>query len=455
MDDTREFDSVMMNIQRYGGGIASLAFLPARMSLKLLTYIMRLAKKGMVALGAADQFKNFSKSTEGKFTVYNIPLNKERAKIMNQLQSLELELQNESNSVKKAGIRNEIKKLQSEVPELEQLKRLNIQFCALPKLNGSDQTIQIAVSKQDDQIFKNWYLNHLTSAMKGGQMSMEEMRVFTEGNYTIFNLPMEGKEFQTALVDFNTLGVNYSVLPDLNIGDNNSQIAISNADKNKFEVWVKMWRDQQIKEGKVPSEVYEMNQDSYMNTGTLTADDYIKNSDPDYQEANKEFEENGINTPWEAKLAKENSEEYVKLLNDDNYEKITINKETLVENMVIDAKSASMRKNGYFISRVPGTYGNKQQTLILPVNQVFTTDEGKTYIAFLPKNNTTMVADSSGNIQKKRFEEAYAPYDKVQRGFNRVKEIKMDKNLSQNVPVPDMKQSVPAVAAATPVTPKL
>lgn len=455
MDDTREFDSVMMNIQRYGGGIASLTFLSARMSLKLLTYIMRLAKKGMVALGAADQFKNFSKNAEGKFTVYNIPLNKERAEIMNELNSLELKLQNESNSVKKAGIRNEIKKLQSKVPELEQIERLNIQYCALPKLNGSDQTIQIAVSKKDDQMFKNWYLNHLTSAMKGGEMSMEEMRVFTEGNYTIFNLPMEGEEFQTALKDFNTLGVNYSVLPDLNIGDNNSQIAVSNSDKNKFEVWVKMWREQQIKEGKVPSEVYEMNQDSYMNTGTMTADGYIQNSDPDYQEANKEFEENGINTPWGAKLAKENSEEYVRLLNDDNYEKITINKETLVDNMVIDAKSDQMRKNGYFISRVPGTYGDKQQTLILPANQVFTTDEGKTFIAFLPKNNTSMVAGPSGNIKNCRFEEAYAPYDKVQRGFNRVNEIKMDKKLSADASAPDITQSISTVTTATPVAPKL
>ncbi len=452
MDDSRDFDSVMMNIQRYGGGILSLAFMSARISFKLLTYVMRLAKKGMVAVGAADRFKDFSKNVEGNFTVYNVPLSKDRAETMKQLNELELKLQNESNAVKKTEIRNEIKKLQGKVPELEQLERLNIKYCALPKLNGSDQTIQIAVSKTDDQMFKNWYLNHLTSAMKGGEMSMEEMRVFTEGNYTIFNLPMEGEELQSAISDFNILKVNYSVLPDLNIGDNNSQIAISNADKNKFEVWVKMWRDRQIADGKTPNEVYEMNQESYMNTGTVSAESYIDHSDPAYQEANKEFTENEIDAPWNARLAKENSEEYVRFLKDDNFEKITINKETLVDNMIVDAKAAEMRRNGYFISRVPGTYGNRQETLILPTSQVFTTDEGKTYIAFLPKNSTSMVADATGTIKNCTFADIYTPYDKVQRGFHKVNELKLGKDLAADVPTPDITK---AVAAAAPAAPKL
>lgn len=458
MDDTtKEFDQVMMNVQRYGGGVLMLTVLSARLSFKLLTYILRLAKKGLVSAGIADRFKDFSKKTEGSFTVYNIPLTKERAEDMQKLHDLELTLEKVTNPIKKSRIRNEIKSLQKNIPEIEQLERLQIKHCVLPKLNGSSQTIQVAIGKSDDQVFKNWFINHLTAELRGGEMNMEELRVFTEGNYTIFNLPVEGEDFQEILPDFNILDINYSVMPDLKVGDNNTQIAIPNADRNKFEVWTKMWRAKQIKDGKEPGEIYQMSQESYMNTGSVSAASYINGSDQKYQEANKEFEQNSTQVLWTAKLGKENSEEYVRLLQDDNYEKITINHETLVNNLEINEATEKMAQSGYFISRVPGTYKAGQQTLILPADHVFVTDEGATYIGFLPKNGTTMIADAQGNIQECDFKTAYDPYDKVNRGFAQVDNLIQGKELKTDISAPaqNVTQNVAQNAANAIPAPKL
>lgn len=424
MENDREVDQVLMNIRNASGSIISASLISARLSFMLLTYLMRLAKKGLVAAGFADNFKAFTKHTEGNFTVYNVPVSGNKAETVRKLNELEIKLQNAKKPTEKMALRNEMKKLKKELPELEQLKKLGINHCVLPKLNGSNQTIQIAVDKKSDQLFKNWFLNHLTTELSGGEKGMEDLKVFTEGNVSIFNLPFEGEELEAALSDFQTLGMNYSVLPDLNVGDGNSQIAIPNTDRSKLEVWFKMWKDKQLREGKEPGEMYDMDQESYMDTGRMEAENYVSGSDQKYQEANAEFEAQSEEVPWSAKMQKENSEEYVRFLKDKNYEKITINKETLVGNMDISAKAAEMQKNGYFISRIPGTYGEEQKTLVLPVEQVFQTDEGKTYLAFLPKNRTTMVVDTSGNIRDCSFKEVYAPYDKVKRNKKKVENLK-------------------------------
>lgn len=428
MEQEREVDQVLMNIRNTSGSIVSVSVISARLSLQLMIFLLRLAKKGLVAAGMADQFKNFVAKTEGNYTVYNIPLSAERVEKLKEINELELKLQDTNNPFAKAGIRNEIKELWKEIPEVEQIEKLGINHCILPKLNGSEQTIQVAVDKKNDQMFKNWFLNHLTAELSGGEKSIEELKVFTEGNYTIFNLPFEGEELEMALSDFKILDLNFAIMPDLKVGDGNSQIAIPNADRGKLETWFTMWRDKQLREGKEPGEIgemYAMNQESYMATASMEAGEYVAGADQEYKEANEEFEAQSKDVPWEAKLQKENSEEYVRLLQDQNYEKITINKETLVEveNVV--------QRDGYFVSRVPGTYGESQQNLILPSDKVFIADGGKTYLAFLPKNQESMVADINGKITQKSFEETYKPYDMVTRNINKVEQLKKGMTLEK------------------------
>lgn len=441
MENDREVNQVLMNIKNASGSIISASLLSVRLTFLLATYLARLVQKGLLASKAAHDFEAFVKLNEGKYTVYNIPIGGERAKIVRQMNRLEIKLQNAEGIKEKRAIKSELNALKEQLPELEQLSKLKIGHCVLPKLNGSSQTIQVAVAASSDQVFKNWYLNHLQTGLSGGEKGVEDLKVFTEGNYSIFNLPFENEELAAAMSDFNTLGMNYSILPDLNIGDGNSQIAIPNADRSKLEMWFKMWKDKQLREGKEPGEMYEMNQDSYMNTSRMSEQDYVADSDQVYKDANAEFEKQSTETPWMSAMGKENSEEYIRYAQDPAFEKITINKESLVEKMQVSEKADEMRRNGYFISRIPGTYGDKQQTLILPLEQVFITDEGKTYVAFLPKNKKILTADSAGNVIEKSFEEVHQPYRTMARGMKNVEALKQGtpKAKGPNVKKPDMK----------------
>ena len=444
MEDDREVDRILMNVRGTTGGIITASILSARITFKVLVFLLRMAKKGLVATGFADGFKEFTKRTEGNFSVYNIPLTADKAEKMVQLNELEIALENEKNPLKKRSLQMEIKNLQKELPELEQLNKLGINCCVLPKLNGSTQTIQIAVAKESDQMFKNWFLNHLTSSLTGGERQLEDIKVFTEGNYSIFNLPFEGEEFEAACKDFDILGMNYSVLPDLKIGDNNSQIVVPNADRSKLEMWFKMWKEKQVGEGRKPGEMYTMEQESYLNTATMSQYDYATQTDEKYRAANEEFEKQEKELPWTASLAKENSEEFVRYESNPEYEKITINKETLVDNMAQSQKEAQQMLNeGYFISRVPGTYGENQETLILPAECVFKTDEEKTFVAFIPKNKATKVATAGGKVEERSFASVYKPYDQVKRGFKMVEDIQKKAPMQKAaLPTPKVSQKI-------------
>lgn len=444
MEDDREVDKILMNVRGTTGGIITASILSARITFKVLVFLLRMAKKGLVATGFADGFKEFTKQTEGNFSVYNIPLTADKAEKMVQLNELEIVLENEKNPLKKRSLQMEIKNLQKELPELEQLNKLGINCCVLPKLNGSTQTIQIAVAKESDQMFKNWFLNHLTSSLTGGERQLEDIKVFTEGNYSIFNLPFEGEEFEAACKDFDILGMNYSVLPDLKIGDNNSQIVVPNADRSKLEMWFKMWKEKKVGEGNEPGEMYTMEQESYLNTATMSQYDYATQTDEKYRAANEEFEKQEKELPWTASLAKENSEEFVRYESNPEYEKITINKETLVDNMAQSQKEAQQMLNeGYFISRVPGTYGENQETLILPAECVFKTDEEKTFVAFIPKNKTTKVVAANGKVEERSFASVYKPYDQVKRGFKMVEDIQKKAPMQKAaLPTPKVSQKI-------------
>lgn len=429
MENDRNIDSILMNINRSSAGIIGAITFSSRMTFKLVMFMLRLGHKGAVGLGLADDFKAFVKDTKGEFTVYNIPLTQEKTDTVLKIQSLQKQVDIASNPIKKAELRQEIKSLERMIPELEQIKGLGIKYCTMPKLNGSSQTFQIAVSKKHDQVFKTWFLNHLTSELRGGEKNLEDIKVFTEGNYSIFNMPFEGKEMEPMLSDFKTLGVNYSVMPDLKIGDGYTQVVIPNTDRSRLEAWFKLWQEQQLATGGEVKEMYEINSESYMNTAEMSQDEYITSADKQYQDINKEFEEKAISVPYSDQLQKENSPEYVKYLQDNNYEKISINKETLVENLTVSQKVNEMKKDGWFASRIPGTYGENQQTLLVPMGRVFEADDGKTYVAFIKKSMGGFIADSKGNVNRVAIADVMKPYEKVTRAFEKVKSMDATKTM--------------------------
>lgn len=139
MENDREFEQVLMNVRNTSGGISSAIMLSARMSMLLVVFIMRMVKKGLIAASYADNIKSFAQMTEGKYQIYNIPLSEDRAQYMMRLNEIELHLQQEKNPIKRRTLEKEKKELKEKLPEIEQLKKLNVKHCVLPKLNGSKE----------------------------------------------------------------------------------------------------------------------------------------------------------------------------------------------------------------------------------------------------------------------------------------------------------------------------
>ena len=217
--------------------------------------------------------------------------------------------------------------------------------------------------------------------------------------------------------------MNYSILPDLKVGNDNSQIAVANADRNKFEIWIKMYREDMIKQDKQPGNIYEMDNESYMDTAAVNEDEYIDNASLEYQKVNSEFKQHEVPGPKVNVMQKDDSEEFARLKKDGNYEMLTINRETLVDNMAFTSVSKKMREKGYFVSRIPGTYGKNEKHLILPAENVFVADEGRTYVGFIPKNKPSMVAEN-GNVKTASYENIHKQHENVTRNMTYVKNLK-------------------------------
>ena len=88
-----------------------------------------------------------------------------------------------------------------------------------------------------------------------------------------------------------------------------------------------------------------------------------------------------------------------------------------------------MKKDGWFASRIPGTYGENQQTLLVPMGRVFEADDGKTYVAFIKKSMGGFIADSKGNVNRVAIADVMKPYEKVTRAFEKVKSMDATKTM--------------------------
>jgi len=425
MDNDREFDQVMYNIQRQGGGIVSLLLFTAKMQMQLYVFLARMVKKAFVSSGVLGQYETFLQKTEGKYNIYNIPIPEMHRDKVLRLQELEKMLDGEKSPWKSRELRKKIEEIKKEVPETRALEKLGISHFVLPKLNGSENTLQVAVGKNDIPNFKVWYMNHISDTLSGGAVSLGELKTFTEGNYSIFNMPFEGEEVKKMLHDFEVLGINYTLLPDLNVGDGHTQIAVANKDQAGMDGWFKLWKEGQLVSGEEPGDYRKISEEAYLETASIDTEDYIAGTDQKYQDANRDFAESpeAVNAdmpqgPQDQITDGPQDPRFRRFDSSPEYQKITINKESLVDSHEVDAKTRKIAEEyGMFLSRVPGS----QRTLIVPKSRVFLADEGKTYVIFLPKNELTMIKETNGKISRLPFEDARSPYDIVDRGMKKVR----------------------------------
>lgn len=377
----------------------------------LLQYFARMVKERKFRETEFVNFQKFLKVTEGKYDIMNVP----------------------------------------EIPEkqlTEELNSLGIHYMILPDLEKKDGMLQVAVYQADRENFAAWYQRHIMNQMTGGEKELQELKNLTNGKTTIVSFPLEDEE-ELIREDFEKLGINYSRLPDLHVGDGELQIVIANADLPKVESWYKLYREDLMKDGitDVPN-MRKMSMDNYMQTGQQTEEEYIDTASSELKAANAKYEgkekgkiEHQIETVEHHAMRKESSTAYLRYVNDPAYIPISVDKKTLVEKSSIINKDGLDRYN-QFACRIPGTYGKNEKQLVIPETQVFETQKGS-YIAFLNKEEPVFVFDvatkqvdhemrklTGEEFAKQYFDKVDRPAERKVTSLQKYKEKGKDKDLS-------------------------
>ena len=412
-EKSREVVMAISNAARYMDPFFKLS---AMGTILLLQYFARMVKERKLKETEFTDFQKFLRMTEGKYDIMNVP----------------------------------------EIPEeqlSEELNTLGIHYMILPDLEKNDGMLQVAVYQPDRENFGAWYQRYILSRMTGGEKDIQELRNLTSGKTTIVSFPLEDEE-ELIREDFEKLGINYSRLPDLHVGDGELQVVIANADLSKVESWYKLYQDDLRKDGitDVP-DMKKMSMDNYMQTGQQTEAEYIDTASPELKAVNAKYEgkekgeiEHQIEAAEYNTMGKESSTAYLRYVNDPAYIPISIDKKTLVEKSSVINKDGLDRYN-QFACRIPGTYGKNEKQLVIPETQVFETQKGS-YIAFLNKEEpvfvfnvrTKQVDHEMRKLTGEEFAKQY--FDKVDRPSER-KVTSLKKYKEKGKDLSDLKIKMP------------
>lgn len=368
-EEYRDTEEVLMIIRKATMFVDPIMKISARGVAKMIQFFARMAKEKIIDKREFKDFQDFVKRTDGEFDVINIPVEH------------------------KIGFGENA----SVVREFADLKENGVRFYEMPDLNMEDNYVQIAVSREDKELFSAWYTRYLDNRMSnGGVKTAESLKAFTDGKTSIFSVPLEGKE-DIFRDDFAALKINYTVLPDLKVGDGQIQMMVANSDAYKVEQWYKLYQKDMLKNGEKIPDLNLIDMSTYQKTAEMSTDEYINTGDEKVTEANQKYEKSSTNKIQLAEAGKE----YEFYESNKLYQKITINKSTLVEALKkdddVERKMIDIDRKGFFISRIPGTYGEDIQYLAVQKEHVFLSEDGKTYTAFLNKNSSPIVFN--GNLE--------------------------------------------------------
>ena len=368
-EEYRDTEEVLMIIRKATMFVDPIMKISARGLAKMIQFFARMAKEKIIDKREFKDFQDFVKRTDGEFDVINIPVEH------------------------KMGFGENA----SVVREFADLKENGVRFYEMPDLNMEDNYVQIAVSREDKELFSAWYTRYLDNRMSnGGVKTAESLKAFTDGKTSIFSVPLEGKE-DIFRDDFATLKINYTVLPDLKVGDGQIQMMVANSDASKVEQWYKLYQKDMLKKGEKIPDLNLIDMSTYQKTAEMSTDEYINTGDEKVTEANQKYEKSSTN---KIPLAEE-EKGYEFYEGNKLYQKITIDKATLEESLkkddAVESQMIDTDKKGFFMSRIPGTYGKDVQYLLIPKECVFLSEDGKTYTAFLDKNSSPIVFN--GNLE--------------------------------------------------------
>lgn len=431
-EESIERDKILMSVKRTSLLMDPFFKIGAAGTVMMVVFLARMVKEHKLNKGEFKDFQEFLKATGGKYKLVNIPVDKKNG----------LAWLGQSDFSK----------------ELDKLRELGIRFTVMPDLNEQDSFQQLAVYEEDKEKFAAWYESYLASKMQGGEKELENLKAFTEGQVSIVSVPLEGKEkfFEQ---DFKTLGINYAILPDLHVGDGDIHLIAANTDLDKLQYWYEKYKEDCFNAGEEVKDMKVVEMKDYTRTGELTEEQYIDTAGEELKKANEKYEgkepgviENSVRSQ-ETGIKSETDEAYEKFKADKGYQEISINRDTLVDNMSLgEEQQKKLVERGMFASRIPGTYLESEQILLVPTEQVFQTDNGQTYLAFLEKNEKPLVLDRNGkpipvmerSTGAELFQKSYNPVNQKFAHRNKI-QIGIDK------PVENVQKGIPPKAPAPPL----
>lgn len=350
--------------------------LTMRGQIKLIQYLARMAKENIINKKEVTNFQEFVKKTDGDYKLVNIPvdLHGDLGTAWFGTDSLD--------------------------KDLEGLRKKGVQFFVMPDLDGADGYEQIAVARADEEVFAAWLESYIKTHMKGGEKDLDSLQAFTSESSKLYSIPFEGKE-EIFREDFENLRINYSILPDLKVGDGQIQIVVAAKDTEKLEHWYALYRKDMLKEGVNLPDLNPISMETYGKTAEMTEDEYVNTANEEAKAANAKYEKGKEGTQVQKVPLAEGEHTYEDFEGDLRYQKFTIDEETLVLNAkkksdFIAEKFETVNQSGYFASRVPGTGGKNVQYLVVPKENVFEIESEngkKTFTVFLEKEKQPLVFD--------------------------------------------------------------
>lgn len=158
---------------------------------------------------------------------------------------------------------------------------------------------------------QNILKTHYASLGTDSSMSLGHMEELTGGNYTIINVPTENREVLTHLFnDLKKRSIPFAELPDLEVGDNNIQLAIDGRDKDKVLGILAAYRDEFDRE-----------------PGEITLEDYVNMNPEQLEQLAKEGYQIELRAEIVSRIQERNK--------DKSYRPIGIN----IESLIIDEKA--------------------------------------------------------------------------------------------------------------------
>ena len=407
-NNSREMSSTMIAVSKAAMWMDPFFKLTATGAALMITALARMVKERKIKKGDFKSVTEFLRAADGRYSITNVP-------VIPAGENAVMDVSGHGGIVTDVDIKKE-------------LDRMGIKYVVLPDLDKADGFLQIAVYDGDKEVFDAWMERYLVERMSGGEKTFQDLQNLTNGRTSIISIPAEGREEMIA-EDFRTLGINYSFLPDLNVGDGEIQVVVANADVQKVEHWFQLYKGDRMASGEEVEDMRTVSMEQYTKTGEMTEEQYVDTMDEELSKANEKYEGR---TPGAVENRVRESEKRVRSMDDATYEKfhanpdyveISINHETLVEKSHY-GQTEREREAGLFTSRVPSTWGKEELTLVVPQEQVFLADGGQTYVAFLKKDENALVMGNGGRpvpigerMTGQEIHDAY--YNEVTRTYGR------------------------------------